>query len=79
MRDAILQESPQQYVAPFNRILSGGGYDPEILRPIPTSLEDMKGIATSSVDFIFSNAVFEHLYDPRRTFRSIARITKTGG
>ncbi len=79
MRDAIQQETPQQDVTTFNRILSFGGYDPDILKPVRTSLEDLKGIATSSVDFIFSNAVFEHLYDPRLAFKSIARITKTGG
>lgn len=79
MRDAILQETPQLDVGPFDRILSLGGYDPDILRPVRTSLEGLQGIATSSVDFIFSNAVFEHLYDPRLAFKSIARITKPGG
>jgi len=79
MRDAILQESPEQNVSTFNRILSRGGYDPDILKPVCTSLEHPNGIDNSSVDYVFSNAVFEHLYDPQRAFKSTARITKIGG
>jgi SAM-dependent methyltransferase len=79
MRDAILQESPQQDITPFNRILSYRGYDPDIVKPVRTSLEDLEGIPSSSVDNIFSNAVLEHIYDPRRAFISLARVTKPGG
>lgn len=79
MREAILQESPQQDITPFNRILSYDGYDPEIVNPVRTPLEDLKGIPSSSVDFIFSNAALEHVYDPRRAFKSLARVTKPGG
>jgi SAM-dependent methyltransferase len=79
MRDTLLHDFPQIDVTPFNRILSLGGYDPHILKPVCTSLENLKGIKNASVDYVFSNAVFEHLYDPTRAFSSIARITKTGG
>lgn len=78
MRDTILQETPQQDITPFNIILNHNGYDPDIIKPVRTSLEDLKGISTSSVDMIFSNAVLEHLYDPLHAFRSLARVSKPG-
>jgi SAM-dependent methyltransferase len=79
LRDAILKEAPEQDITPFNRILAYGGYDPDILKPVLASLEELETIASSSVDYVFSNAVLEHIYDPQRAFKSLARITRPGG
>jgi len=51
-----------------------------IKRPdIVSDLESMKGIETASQDFVIANHVLEHVEDPLRALRSIARVLRPGG
>ena len=49
------------------------------LTTLQTTSEDLSGVPTGTVDWSFSNAVFEHIIDLDRTFRSLSRVTKKGG
>jgi SAM-dependent methyltransferase len=44
-----------------------------------TDLESMHGIAPDSQDFIVANHVLEHVEDPLKALRSIARVLRSGG
>jgi SAM-dependent methyltransferase len=51
-----------------------------IKRPdIVSDLESMKGIETASQDFVIANHVLEHVEDPLRALRSVARVLRPGG
>ncbi len=55
------------------------GHDGSKLRLIAQPVEDLNAIASNSIDLIYSNAVFEHIYDVSCATRECARITKVGG
>ena len=44
-----------------------------------TDLESMTGIDNASQDFVIANHVLEHVQDPLRALRSLARILRPGG
>ena len=44
-----------------------------------SDLESMKGIETSSQDFIIANHVMEHVEDPLRALKSVSRVLRPGG
>jgi SAM-dependent methyltransferase len=56
-----------------------GGYKATSLRLVPEQAENMKSIPDASADFIFSNAVLEHVADARAVTSELARISKPGG
>ena len=49
------------------------------LTTLQTTSEALSGVPTGTVDFSFSNAVFEHIIDLESTFRSLTRVTTKGG
>jgi SAM-dependent methyltransferase len=59
-------------------ILDRGGYPSEAVKTYATPLELLSGIEDKSIDFIFSNAVFEHLENPEQAFFHLARVSKPG-
>ena len=56
-----------------------GGYAAANLRLLPEPAEDLKSIADASTDFIYSNAVLEHIADIGAVTSELARITKPNG
>lgn len=59
-------------------VISAGGYG-EHLTLIEAAAEDLGVIPDGSMDFILSNAVFEHIYDLPKVSREIARVLRVGG
>jgi SAM-dependent methyltransferase len=51
------------------------------IRPVDfvTDLEAMAGIDDASQDFVIANHVLEHVEDPLRALRSLARVLRSGG
>lgn len=78
LRDWVQGNMPQADLSPLNRILSERGYSRNSVACYSTPLEELEGIPDASVDIIFSNAVLEHLADPRAAFRQMARVSKPG-
>ena len=56
-----------------------GGHEATSLRLVPEQAENMKSIADGSTDFVYSNAVLEHVADIVAVTSELARITKPGG
>lgn len=79
LKDNVLNRWPTIDPSPLDRILSQGGYPPEIIRRYSYSLEEISVLPDQSVDLVVSNAVFEHLYDLPAAFHQLFRITKPGG
>jgi SAM-dependent methyltransferase len=63
---------------PVDRVLAAGDHDPVILT-VPASAEDLGAVEDASFDGVVSTAVLEHVRDPRRAVRELARVTRPGG
>ena len=79
LRDRMKDYWPLLDPTPLDRVLSQENYPPGSISLCSCSLERLSGISDQSVDLVFSNAVFEHLYDIKSAFSHLARITKPGG
>ncbi len=79
LRDTLIKEKPDLNPAPLNEIISKGNYLPEVISCYNNPIENLSGISDESIDIIFSNAVLEHLYDFKKAFKQMARITKPRG
>lgn len=78
LRDRIRERFPDADLAPLERTLLRNSYK-DVVREFACALEDMNEIPTGSVDVVFSNAVLEHIYDPKAALASLARISRPGG
>lgn len=79
LRDKLAQSAPQVNPTPLNAIIAQGCYLQDHISIYQCSLEELSAVPSHSVDLIFSNAVFEHLYDIKAAFAQLARITRPGG
>lgn len=79
LRDVLKKERPEMNLAPLEKVISAGRYLPDMIGCYCVSLEDLSCIPDESIDIIFSNAVFEHLYDPWKAFGHLKRITRANG
>jgi SAM-dependent methyltransferase len=79
LRERLAERGPLLDLTPLDMIISRGCYPPESVTIHYCSLEELSGVPEASFDLVFSNAVFEHLYDIRSAFAHLARITKPGG
>ena len=55
-----------------------GGYDATSLKLYPDPAENMRSIPDASADFVYSNAVLEHIVDIDAVTSELARISKSG-
>jgi SAM-dependent methyltransferase len=55
-----------------------GGYA-DLLVLLEEPAEDLASIPDESIDFVYSNAVLEHIYDLPRVARETARVLRVGG
>jgi hypothetical protein len=78
LRERIKANIPRPELAALDIILAHGEYAPEAIRCYSAPMETLEGISDHSADFVFSNAVLEHLLDPRASFRQLARISRPG-
>jgi SAM-dependent methyltransferase len=79
LRDKLAERGSLMDLTPLDMILSQRRYPQDSISIYNCSLEKLKGVPEQSIDFIFSNAVFEHLYDLKAAFAHLARITRPGG
>jgi SAM-dependent methyltransferase len=79
LRDELAAGAPRVDLTPLNAIISQGRYPADRITIYQCSLEELSAVPSHSVDLIFSNAVFEHLYDLKAASAQIARITRPGG
>jgi SAM-dependent methyltransferase len=79
LRDELAAGAPQVDLTPLNAIISLGRYPEDRITIYQCSLEELSAVPSRSVDLIFSNAVFEHLYDLKVASAQMARITRPGG
>lgn len=68
---------------PVERSLAAQAFDPELIRPVPLSLEDVTaadlGTGGELADLTVSHAAFEHFYAMKPALLSLARCMKPGG
>ncbi len=79
LRDQLAARDASIDLTPLDMIVSSQGYPPGSIVVHSCSLEELKGVPEHSIDLVFSNAVFEHLYNLKSAFTHLARITKPGG
>jgi glycosyltransferase involved in cell wall biosynthesis/SAM-dependent methyltransferase len=79
LRDRLAERRPLIDLTPLDMIVSRGQYPPGSISVHSCSLEELTGVPDESIDLVFSNAVFEHLYDLKSAFSHLARITRPGG
>jgi SAM-dependent methyltransferase len=77
----LYAEVANQWEGPKNELVAAisGGHEATSLRLLTEQAENMKSIADASTDFIYSNAVLEHIADVRAATSELARISKPGG
>jgi SAM-dependent methyltransferase len=78
LRDELCRRDPRVDAAPLTAILRAKGYPADVITRHETALEQLAA-PDNSVDVVFSNAVAEHLYDPRAAFKRLYRLTRPGG
>lgn len=66
-------------LSPLDRLVSAGAHAPEIIRTFGASTEELTDIPDATVDIVLSNAVLEHLANPRQALAQLSRITRPGG
>jgi SAM-dependent methyltransferase len=76
LRNAVAGRDPAPDLRPLDRLLGRNEYSDDEVRRVWRSAEDLQGLADSSVDIVFSNAVLEHLFDLPAACRELGRISK---
>lgn len=64
-------------VAPLKKLIRLGHYSEEIVKTIDLS-QGTLSIPSATIDYIFSNAVLEHVYDLKQLFSELFRVSKPG-
>ena len=78
LRDWIKENIVDPDLTPLDKILLHHNHPKEVIHCSSSPLETLKDIPTGSVDIVCSTAVLEHVYDPRKAFRSLSRISPKG-
>ncbi|MEO1136050.1 MAG: methyltransferase domain-containing protein [Pseudomonadota bacterium] len=79
LTEAIEEEAPNADVSFLHRAIANGGYDDEFISLHKREAEALSDIESGSIDFVFSNAVLEHLRAPSKAFEELHRVTRSGG
>lgn len=78
LSEAIDRNMPKADLTPLRKIIKDNEYSEEYIRCFSTPMEKLEGIPDESVDIVFSNAVLEHIADPKQAFEQMARVSKPG-
>jgi SAM-dependent methyltransferase len=78
LADEVARRYPTADVRCLRAVVEANGYPEEIIRRYECAVEDL-AVPSDSMDFVFSNAVGEHLFDVGRAFEQIYRATRPGG
>ena len=76
---ALPENFPEADRAPLQQVVEQGGYPQDVLRTYGRKAENLSGIDSRSYDVVISNAVLEHVEDPRSAAREMMRVTRPGG
>jgi SAM-dependent methyltransferase len=76
LRNAVAGRGAAADLTPLDRLIEHNGYSDGEIRRVWRGAEDLQGVAESSVDIVFSNAVLEHLFDLPAACRELGRISK---
>ncbi len=77
--EALPNNFPKADPAPLRRIVEQGAYHQNVLRTFNRKAENLSGIGSKSYDAVISNAVLEHVEDPKAAAREMMRVTRPGG
>jgi SAM-dependent methyltransferase len=77
--EALPANFPKADRAPLRQIVELGAYPERVLRTYRRKAENLSGIDSKSYDVVISNAVLEHVEDPRSAAREMMRVTRPGG
>ncbi len=75
----VKKNNPAINTAPIEALLDASGYPAAILTTLSCGAEEISSVEDGAFDITCSIAVFEHLHSPLRTFRELARVTRSGG
>ena len=78
LRDWIGANLPGADVSPLDNLLAHGWHCPEVIGSQPAALEDLSSLPEAGMDAVLSNAVFEHLFDPKAAAKSLAHASRPG-
>jgi SAM-dependent methyltransferase len=70
---------PSIDLSPLDRVISQGAYPPKIISLFSCSLENIWEVPDNTLDVVVSHAVIEHIYNLKKAFHQLFRITKPGG
>jgi len=76
---ARLRERWDGPASALDQVITAQRYPDSVIRCLPVATERLDEAATRQFGVVLSNAVLEHVYDPRAACRSLARITKPKG
>jgi SAM-dependent methyltransferase len=78
LRQELSAIDPTADMRPLTALIETRGYTDRAIHRVSASLEKAP-LPEASCDFIWSNAVLEHVYDLDDSFRCLYRLTKPGG
>jgi SAM-dependent methyltransferase len=78
LADELARQDPKADIRPIRAVVAAGGYPDAVIGRFETALEEIP-LASESADLVLSHAVIEHLYDLKRSFAQLRRVTRSGG
>ena len=79
LKKLLIEQHPALRLDPLNEVISCKQHNAAGLTAYAAPLEVLAGAVDTSFDVTASNAVFEHLFDPRAAIRSLHKLTASGG
>jgi hypothetical protein len=78
LRQELIRTNPAVDPRPLAALIEARGYPESIIQRVSASLEKVP-LPDGYCDFVWSNAVLEHLYNLDASFAQLYRVTKPGG
>lgn len=79
IKELLIERDSAQRVDPLIEVINCKQHNAAGLTAYASPLEVLAGAVDTSFDVTASNAVFEHLFDPRAAIRSLHTLTASGG
>jgi SAM-dependent methyltransferase len=77
--EALPKNFPNADPTPLRQVVEQGSYPQHVLRIYRRKAENLAGLDSKSFDVVISNAVLEHVEDPRTAAHEMLRVTRPGG
>lgn len=79
LRELLIEHDPALRLDPLLEVINSKRHNAAGLTAYASPLEVLAGAVDTPFDVTASNAVFEHLFDPRAAIRSLHKLTASGG